>query len=276
MNEMRIAILLLLIAITQGASAQYYFNDIITTRQTNKQYKLLKDNNIQTVTAKSFEADGSLTEGFLLTQEISDGASVITTTTEHTGTDKTISISNYTNNKIKKTVDSIPNIKSTTTYTYNNNDLSSITNITVDEFMNNSSTEMHQWFYENNIPAKMLRIKNNVDTTTILFKKDSSGNITEEYWVRNGRRIETYLYYYDDNNYLTDIVRFNLKAGRLLPDFTFEYDSKGTITQLIQVPQGSDDYLIWKYVYNPNGLKQKELCYNKLNRPVGRIEYAYK
>ena len=273
---MRILIMLLFAAVATTVSAQYYYNDIITTRQTNKQYKLLKDNNIQSVTAKSFEADGSLNEDFSLTQQLSEGSTVITTTSEHTGTDKAISVSYYNNNRIRKTVDSVPNIKSTTTYTYNNNDLTSITTLTEDVFMNNSSVETHQWFYENNIPVKMLLIKNNIDTITVMFNKDSSGNITEEYWIKKGRRVETYLYYYNENNNLTDIVRFNLKAGRLLPDFTFEYDNKGTITQFMQVPQGSADYLVWRYIYNPNGLKQKELCFTKNQQPVGRIEYAYK
>ena len=44
----------------------------------------------------------------------------------------------------------------------------------------------------------------------------------------------------------------------------------------MQVPQGSADYLVWQYIYNPNGLKQKELCFTKTKQPVGRIEYTYK
>ncbi|QEC67221.1 hypothetical protein FRZ67_07900 [Panacibacter ginsenosidivorans] len=258
------------------ASGQYYFNDILTTKQTNKQYKLLKDNNVQQVSAKSFEADGTISEGFSLTQQLSEGSTVITTISEHPGSPRTISTSQYNNNKIRKTVDSSDKIKSTTTYSYNNNDLASISTITEDAFMNNSAIEVHQWIYENAAPARMLLIKNNIDTTIVQLIKDSVGNIAEERWMKRGTRVETYYYYYNTKNNLTDIVRYNIRAQRLLPDFIFEYDDKGTITQAIQVPQSSGDYLVWKYIYNPNGLKQKELCFTKEKQPVGRIEYSYK
>ncbi|CAN5617367.1 hypothetical protein BH10BAC2_BH10BAC2_06600 [soil metagenome] len=273
---MRLLLLLIFSGFTGIASAQYYFNDLLTTKQTNKQYKLLKDNSIQQVTAKSFEADGTLSEDFSLTQQLSQNSTVITTTSEHAGSDKTISIAQYNNNKIKKSTDSSDHIKSTTTYAYNNNDVLSITTVTEDVFMNNNSTEVHQWMYENSVPVKMLLIKNSIDTTVVEFIKDSLGNIAEERWQKKGRTAETYFYYYNEKNNLTDIVRYNIRAKRLLPDFMFEYDEKGTLVQAIQVPQSSADYLIWQYVYNPNGLKQQELCFTKSRRPMGRIEYSYK
>lgn len=273
---MRIVFLLFFMCVSYCASSQYYYNDILTTRQTNRQYKLLKDNNVQQVIARSFEADGTPTEGFGLTQQLSEGSTAITTVTEHTGTGKTISTSWYNNNRIRKTLDSTENIKSTVTYSYNNNDIVSITTLTEDVFMKNSSVEVHQWMYENGAPVKMLLIKNNIDTTTVDFIKDSTGNIGEERWTKKGRRLETYFYYYNAKNNLTDIVRYNIRAKRLLPDFLFEYDDKGVLTQSIQVPQGSADYLVWQHQYNANGLKQKDLCFSKMRQPLGRIEYSYK
>ena len=274
--SMRFLFSFLFISLFHFADGQYYFNDIVTTKQTNKQYKLLKDNNIQLVTAKSFEADGTPGEGFALTQQLKEGSTVIVTTSEHSGSGKTISTSWYNNNRIRKTLDSSDNIKSTTTYTYNNNDVVSITTLTEDVFMNNSFTEVHQWIYDNGTPIKMLLIKNSVDTTTIDLIKDSVGNIGEERWFKKGRKMETYLYYYNAKNNLTDIVRYNIRAQRLLPDFIFEYDDKGVLTQSIQVPQSSADYLIWQYIYNSNGLKQQERCFTKSKQPVGKIEYSYK
>ena len=275
-NQMRILFLLIFVTVAGMASGQYYYNDILTTKQTNRQYKILKDNNIQQVTAQSFEADGTAGEGFSLTQQLSENSTIITTTSEHPGSPKTISTSQYNNNKIRKTVDSSDNIKSTTTYSYNNNDLVSIGTVTEDVFMNNSAAEMHQWIYENGAPSKMLLIKNNIDTTVIELVKDTLGNIAEERWLKKGTKIETYFYYYNAKNNLTDIVRYNIRAKRLLPDFIFDYDDKGTIIQSIQVPQSSSDYLVWQYIYNPNGLKQKELCFSKDKRVMGRIEYTYR
>ena len=255
--------------------SQYYYNDIITTQQTNKQYLLLKNNHVQQVSASSYEANGELTDHFILEQQISGNNSTIVTTTEYPSTGKSVSTSLYENDKVIKTINNTENIESTTTYTYKDNNLQTLTTQVQDTFMNNSSQEIHQWQYEDNQPVEMLLIKNNNDTTVIEFVKDEQGNVGEEHWRKNGRLIEKYFYYYSDQRLLTDIVQYNARAQRLLPDFLFEYDNNGTLIQLTQIPQGSDNYLVWQYVYLPNGLKQKELCSNKQKQPVGRIEYSY-
>jgi hypothetical protein len=255
--------------------SQYYYSDIITTHQTNKQYLLLRSNHVQQVSATSYEANGERTDHFMVEQQIPGNSSTIVTTTEYPSTGKSVSTSFYENDNVVKTINNGENIESTTTYTYNGNKLQSITTQVQDTFMNNSSQEIHQWQYENNQPIKMLLIKDNKDTTVVEFVKDEQDNIGEEHWRKNGRLIEKYFYYYDDQHQLTDIVRFNVRAQRLLPDFLFEYDNNGTLIQLTQIPQGSDNYLVWQYIYLPNGLKQKELCFNKQKQPVGRIEYSY-
>jgi len=115
-----------------------------------------------------------LSEDFSLYQQLSEGSTVITTTSEHTGTDKAISVSYYSNNRIRKQLIVCPILKHYY-YTYNNNDLTSIITLTEDVFMNNSSVEAHQWFYENNMPTKMLLIKNNIDTIVLCSKKIHQG-----------------------------------------------------------------------------------------------------
>jgi hypothetical protein len=262
------------LSIIKDSFSQYYYNDIITTQQTNKQYLLLKNNHVQKVSALSYEANGELTDNFMLEQQISAN-NTIATTTEYPSTGKSVSTSFYENDKVVKTINNGENIESTTTYTYNANNLETLTTQVQDTFMNNSSQEAHQWQYEDNQPVKMLLIKDNKDTTVVEFVKDEQGNIGEEHWRKNGRLVEKYFYYYNDQHQLTDIVRFNARAQRLLPDFLFEYDNNGTLIQLTQIPQGSDNYLVWQYIYLPNGLKQKELCFNKQKQPLGRIEYSY-
>ena len=130
--------------------SQHYFNDIITTRQTNRQYLLLKTGHIQQVVAKSYEADGEPTADFLLEQRISGNNTSITTTTEYPSTGKSISVSLYANDMIAKTTDSTENVKSITEYSYANGNLILISTHTEDAFMNNASQEIHQWQYENN------------------------------------------------------------------------------------------------------------------------------
>ena len=267
----------LLLFLTMHVSAQYYYNDLLTTAQTNEQYLLLKKNHVQEVVAKSYEADGALTTDFLLEQKIAADASEITTTSDYPATGKTVSQSYYANNRLSRTVTNSDRVTSTVTYSYNpDGGLASIVTETVDTFMNSSGREAHLWFYQDHLPVKMLLVKNNSDTTTIELSKDEHGDIGEERWKKNGRQIEHYFYYYDDEHRLTDIVRYNAKAQRLLPDFLFDYDTAGVLVQFTQIPQGSSNYLVWHYEYNNNGLKEKESCFNKEKQLVGTIAYAYR
>lgn len=270
-----IVLLFFLFVTVQTIYGQYYYNDILTTQQTNNQYLLLKKNHVQQVSAKSYEADGELTSDFQLEQNILNNASEITTTSSFPSTGKSESQSSYANDKLSKTITNSDKVQSTVLYSYDNNLLKSITTQTIDTFVNSSSQEVHQWFYENDKPTKMLLIKNNNDTTTVEFKIDEHGDVGEERWRKKGRIVENFFYYYNDQHKLTDIVSYNAKAQRLLPDFLFEYDNNGTLIKFTQIPQGSADYLVWQYVYLQNGLKQKELCFNKQKQPVGSIEYHY-
>jgi len=93
--------------------------------------------------------------------------------------------------------------------------------------------------------------------------------------VRNSTDLPVIYYYYDADNRLTDIVRYNQRAKRLLPDNIFEYGTGETLTSMLVVPDGSNDYQKWIYEYNEKGLKVKESAFNKRREFVGRIEYQY-
>jgi len=138
--------------------------------------------------------------------------------------------------------------------------------------------EVHQWFYnDQGKPLRMLRILNNNDTTEVRFTLDEKGNVTEELpFVKKVSGEKTY-YYYDDKNRMTDIVRFNTKARRLLPDYMFEYTEKNQVSQKITTLSMMDlGYLIWRYVYDDKGLKTKEASFNKDKVMTGKIEYSYR
>jgi hypothetical protein len=75
---------------------------------------------------------------------------------------------------------------------------------------------------------------------------------------------------------VTDIVRFNLKAKRLLPDVMFEYDDKDRVIQKITTTSSVNlGYLIWRYIFDDKGLKSKEALFNDDKQLTGKIEYSY-
>lgn len=270
------SISLVLMACLQ-AGAQYYYLDIIGTAQTNKQYKLIKENRLQKISATSFEGNNQPSADFVLEQTVGYNGQQITTRSASVNSGEAYFISSYQNDRLDKTVDSSNSAINTVLYAYNTDgNLISTTAASKDFDGTSISAETHTWKYNSNgQPESMLKVKNGKDSTYINYKFDEAGNVVEENWKKNNRIIETYYYYYNTKNQLTDIVRYNRKAKQMLPDFMFEYDTAGLLSQMTQTQGTSANYLIWRYIYKTNGLKEKEIVFNKQKELLGKIEYTY-
>ena len=256
---------------------QYYFNDIVSTQVSNDQYKLLRTHKVKKIKATSFEADNSITDGFLLEEEISMDGKRSTLNTTITGGKQSVTNRMYELNRLKRTQTNSNKIDIRTDYTYTEKgQLQKILFTTTDTAQKTVSTEAHEWQYdEKGQPQSMLRIKNKVDTTIIELMKDEQGLIVEEHWKKKNRTLETYYYYYDAKSHLTDIVRFNNRLKKLFPDYLYEYDANGRVSQMTQLSVSSSSYIVWKYTYNEKGLKQSEAGFDKEKKLVGRIQYLY-
>jgi len=257
--------------------SQHFYNDIISTQQTNTTYTLLKQANVKQVKAISYEADNSLSENFSLQQELTRDRKKIVTTSTSTNNVRSVTVSQFENDLLKRTTDTLGTVNNVVEYQYDaTGRLIRISNLSLDPDHNGNTSEIHQWFYrDNGTPEYMLKIKNNSDTVRVEFQQDDKGNVSEETWKWKNRTLNTYYYYYNDANQLTDIVRYNSKAKKLLPDFIFDYGNNGKLSQTTQIIAGTTNYLVWKYTYNENGLKQTEQLYDKNKHLVGRIEYNY-
>ncbi|MCZ2223709.1 MAG: hypothetical protein LC122_08775 [Chitinophagales bacterium] len=258
--------------------AQYYYNDIVAIEYSNQQHKLLKQNKIRTIKAISKEKDGSIIEDFIVEQYINEEATEVITYSKTSAGNQSTLKSFYSNNKIIKTENEGDGVSTTTNYNYSNDGkLQSIKSTTADTFVNKVSDETHLWFYNSKgFPEKMYRVKNNTDTIIVNFILDEHNLVAEEHWYRKKRNIESYYYYYNDKNLLTDIVRYNSKLKKMLPDFIYEYDTTGKIKKMIQVLVSGLNYNSWLYFYNETTqLKEKEMCYNKQKELLGTIEYLY-
>ena len=76
---------LLLIVLTQACAAQYYYKDLVVTKQTAAGWKLYQDNKVRSVTLSSLEGDGQPSEGFACDQQVTGDYSRITTHTHAPG-----------------------------------------------------------------------------------------------------------------------------------------------------------------------------------------------
>lgn len=273
----KIPLLFYILSVTAAANAQYYFKDIISNKQLIADMTAYKENKVRTITLKSFEDNGSESEGFFCEKKLSrdyrkaelftradiapaslftsifDNDGLLLSTKDSSG----ISVSDiiYTYDGKRRIASIISHIKS--------ND---------DDFVNIISQEHIYTYNENNQPEKMILVKNKNDSTIILFGYDDNRNVSIEKDTKNGTK---FFYYYDSKKNLTDIVQANEYSKRLKPDYVFEYNSAGKITQMTAVEEGSNNYFIWKYTYD-NGLRIKEKCLTNEKRLMGSIEYEYK
>jgi len=259
--------------------AQYYYKDLIGTREINQTIRLYLSNKVLSAEATGFDGDGVKNSDFSETHNFFADKNLLKIATRN----KTDIINEYYRfdgkGLLTNKSDTSSSLVSTTTYTYDEkNNPALIKNMVTDTGDSIYVNEVHQWFYnDQGKPLRMLRILNNNDTTEVRFTLDEKGNVTEELpFVKKVSGEKTY-YYYDDKNRMTDIVRFNTKARRLLPDYMFEYTEKNQVSQKITTLSMMDlGYLIWRYVYDNKGLKTKEASFNKDKVMTGKIEYSYR
>lgn len=259
------------------SNAQYYYKDIIGTKETAELIKNYRNNKVNRVVLNSYDADDTKSEDFFVEQVFTPASQTLTTTTRSglTGASVLTSFADANGNVIK-TIDSSETSTSVTQYNYDAQGLLvSVISSSSDTANSVNETEQHIWEYNNGKPTRMLRVKDKRDTSYISFKVDEKGNITEEQSTRKGVASEPVYYYYDNNNRLTDIVRFNNKSKRLLPEYMFEYSPTNQVIQKITVPANSSNYLIWRYQYDNRGLKIKEAIFDKHKQLTGKIEYQY-
>lgn len=273
------SVFLFLILYTFELKAQYYYKDIWNMQQLTNEFSILKNEKLKTVKIKSFEDDGEPSEGFYCEKKINNNYSESEMISKSYITGQSLFVSDYNNEgHLVKTIDDTPTTNSTTNYEYDaKGRLSVVHIITKGDDDVGSITETRQYYYaESGQPEKMERKKNNILTATIHFVKDDKDNIIEENVSDANSADKKYYYYYDDKNRLTDVVHFNDRAGKLLPDYIYEYNTLNQPVQMITASETGDNYFIWRYAYNDKNLRESERCFSKEKRMLGKIEYEYK
>ena len=258
-------------------TAQYFYKDQLVPHQTMQQFGRYKEQKIHKVKLNSFENDGQPSADFIGEQSINNNFTQVITHINAPVTGESELTTLYdAKGWITKTIDTTDGSGSTAEYSYNaKGQIEKITSASASAGLAKEKEE-HIWSYnQDGRPEKMMRVKNDTDTTLVNFVLDENGNVAEENSRRNGVGLPSVYYYYDVNKRLTDIVSYSSKAKRLLPIYIFEYNEAGQPLSMIVVPEGSDNYQKWYYQYNAEGLKTRESCFNKKKQLLGKIEYDY-
>lgn len=270
--------LALLIFLSPAIHAQHYYHDIMGTRETNAQMERLIRAGVTSVSATGFNQDNRPEPGFSETQTIRPVAPQWTITRSQDENRSWEYLAFNSQNQLIRSVDSTTTTINRTYFRYDEaGRIVLLENSASDTAMGITEMEQHHWYYDPaGLPEKMVRVVNGRDTTEFRFVKDENGNVAEETTYKRGNPTETIYYYYNENGQLTDIVRYNTRAKRLLPDFMFEYDETGRVIQKITVmPNPKIGYLIWRYQYNEKGLKVREANFTREKKLIGRIDYSY-
>lgn len=269
--------LLAITTITLTATAQYYYNDILTIQKLNLEFTSLKSSGFHLVDLKSFEDDDSPSEGFQCEKKINSDFSSSSMISKSYITGESVLNAFYAAGKIIKSTTETSTSTNTTTYQYDSTGRLVFVNVSTSGYLDSATfSETRNYEYnEKGALVKMAREKNGKQVAVIDFKIDENGNIIEEAPEKNstGRK---YYYYYDENNRLSDVVHFNEIAGKLLPDYMFLYNADGALKQMISVDETGRNYFIWKYSYTSSGLPEIQKCYSKEKRLLGTIQYEYK
>jgi YD repeat-containing protein len=272
---------LLFCVFAQVSEAQYYYKDLVVNRENNARWKSYRDNRVKVVTLNSLESDGKPTEGFVGDQQVSADYLHITTHTKTSGTGDSWIIADYSpQGRLIKNTDTSDTFQNSSEYRYDDKGrIIAIIDTSLETDNHFKEVELHLWSYDPahpDMPVSMLKIKNGNDTTIVQFVPDAKGHIGEEHASRRGIALPTIFYYYDADNHLTDIVRYNERARRLLPIELLEYGEEGRVSSALIVPEeGNSFYQKWYYVYDDKGLKVKDFCYNKEKELLGSVEYRY-
>ena len=273
---------IVLCLITLPVKAQYYYNDLIALKQWEQKARLYRTEQVSKITETAILPNGEKQTDYNQFHTISstgDTVRKVRSMGEFTLT--TLYIRDRAG-YLQSEIEIQPGMNTRIEYKRDTNgNITRIENIHTDSLLDFVDHEIHEWFYDaKNKPKELLRIveqfNGKFDTTTIRLILDEKEQVIEEQSYKNKNLSNFFYYYYDSSGNLTDIVRYNEKWKRLLPDQLFEYDEKNQLIQRMQLTGSRDvSYLIWRYGYERNGLLKEEALFNNKKEHTGSIRYNY-
>jgi len=279
MNIMKTLFLIVFTLMVTGHAIgqQYYYKDLVLPTELTQKRAQFQASKVKGVRFKSFDNRNQPIEGFSCTQTVSSNFLQLKTVTKDPLTGASESIAQFDEKgRLIQTTDTTEGNRTVVTYRYDAG--GRIAAIHRESYSPGQyvSKETHLWYYdEAGRPQRMVRIKNEKDSVYFRFVLDEKGNVVEENPEQQSRAESSVYYYYDDAGRLTDVVRYNRRAQRLLPDYVFEYDAENRLHTMLVTIEGTGDYQKWYYTYNEKGLRAKDECFSKTRVLIGRIEYEY-
>lgn len=262
-----------------AAHSQFYYRDVIGANEMADRQQLYTKQKVHTVTVVGYDPNGRVSADFGEKREVKENGSALQITTRNESGTAVVYFRFNNKNQLVAISDTASGSGSKTLYQYDEQGrLKLVQNFTTNPIDGFDQEETHSWYYgSDGKPEKMFRIVNKRDSTEYRFGRDESGNVADEQVYRyNQKSGDPIYYYYNEDNLLSDIVRFDKYSGQLMPELVFLYDaSKRLLQKMVITSNINRDYLNWRYFFNENGLPSKEVLFNKQKEITGRFEYSY-
>lgn len=268
----------------QAVSAQYYYGDISGTRETNELIKQYNLNKVRTVAVYGVDANEVKADNYSEFYEVKDNGLTLKKTVIREF-NRNVTYYKFDSRGLLLSInDSASGMNRRTIYEYDAaGRISMIRETQEDNASDFSQSEEHSWSYlANGQPAKMWRTINGSDSLEVQFTYDENGNPGEEIAYKKGIETNRIYYYYDARNRITDIVRYNKKVKKLMPDVILTYDEDNRVIQkMTSAPPDNFGrvvwvgFFIWRYIYNGQGLKTREALFDNDQKLTGKIIYNY-
>ena len=241
-------------------------------------------NKVKMLSATGYTPQGAKATDFAEVQEITENGKTLKISRNTALTHSSFYNRFDAQNRLISIIDTSLGIQNTTSYEYDaGGRIIAIQNTVKDPATDINMVELHRWIYnKDGRVEKMWRTINGADSLEIRFIADENGNPGEERTFRSGYETDMLYYYFDEKNRITDIVRYNKRVKKLLPDVIISYDDADRVIQRITSTPGDNlrattwmGYIIWRYIYNDRGLKTKEALFDNEQQLTGKIEYSY-
>ncbi|SFV34911.1 YD repeat-containing protein [Thermoflavifilum thermophilum] len=276
----RYASFMILIGSCYPLHAQYFYQDLYSTWQTNTKQQLYRQWKVKKIQIYSYDANHERDNSFSVEKQFSSDYRELNSTTHSLVNGDSWLISRYDSQyRITESLDSSDFAINLTQYRYDSagrlKEIDIVSRTPSTAIGETMLTETHIFQYDSaGHPTRMWKIKNQTDTSIARFITDSNGRIIQETDSLDGR-IQHFYFTYTPEGWLKTISRYDSSQQKAITTLQLDYDGDGQISQMTVIAGGNGGSTVWTYAYDERHLVQIERCLADGKTFIGSVEYVY-
>ncbi|QOR75960.1 MAG: hypothetical protein IMW88_11765 [Thermoflavifilum sp.] len=260
--------------------AQYFYQDLYSTWQTNAKQQVYRQWKVKKIQIFSYDANHERDNSFSVEKAFSPDYRELRSVT-HSVVNGDSWLTNHYDAayRITESLDSSDFAINLTQYRYDSAgrlaEIHIVSRTPANAIGETMLTETHVFQYDSaGRPSRMWKIKNRTDTGFVRFDVDVNGQITREVDSLDGR-VYTFYFSYTPEGWLHTILRYDSSARQAIPTLKLDYDEAGQIRRMTVIAGGNGGSTVWEYSYDNRHLVQQERCLSDGKTFIGSVAYLY-